>query len=398
MLARASRDLGATAPSRVPVAGAPSDRNATGRGHALIVSHACVVPANQSVFGELASRGWAIDLVVPNRWTHEYGGERMTPALLPGAKVRLHGRRVALAGRPQRHVYTSSFGHSLGQTQTPRVAFLEEESFSVPAFQWGLACWRRGVPFGVQAAENLDRDLPLLARVFRAWTLRHAAFVAARSPMAKRRAEEWGAQGRVEVIPHAVPEWEEIPRRPSSDVFTVGFAGRLVEEKGVRDLVAAAGRLHKPTRVLFVGDGKLRAELTRMTHTGVDIEILSDVSHQEMARAYSRMDVLVLPSRSTPTWTEQFGRVLVEALWCGVPVVGSESGEIPWVVTATGGGICFPEGNIDALASVLRDLEANPEKRNRLARTGREAVERLFSLAAVAEVLDGVLCEIAGGG
>jgi glycosyltransferase involved in cell wall biosynthesis len=59
-----------------------------------------------------------------------------------------------------------------------------------------------------------------------------------------------------------------------------------------------------------------------------------------MRDAYAEMDVLVLPSRTTSRWAEQFGRVLIEALWCGVLVVGS--GEIPWIVETTGGGRVFP--------------------------------------------------------
>ena len=64
-----------------------------------------------------------------------------------------------------------------------------------------------------------------------------------------------------------------------------------------------------------------------------------------MAAGYAQLDVLVLPSHTTPTWKEQFGRVIVEALWCGVPVVGSDSGEIPWLIELTGGGLVFPEGD-----------------------------------------------------
>jgi len=44
------------------------------------------------------------------------------------------------------------------------------------------------------------------------------------------------------------------------------------------------------------------------------------------------LDVLVLPSRSRSFWKEQFGRVLIEAMACGVPVIGSSSGEIPNVI------------------------------------------------------------------
>jgi glycosyltransferase involved in cell wall biosynthesis len=75
----------------------------------------------------------------------------------------------------------------------------------------------------------------------------------------------------------------------------------------------------------------------------------------------------------------QFGRVLVEALWCGVPVIGSQSGEIPWVITATGGGALYPEGDVDALADLLRRLGADSDKRGEARRGGscgcREAVQ-----------------------
>jgi glycosyltransferase involved in cell wall biosynthesis len=96
------------------------------------------------------------------------------------------------------------------------------------------------------------------------------------------------------------------------------------------------------------------------------------------------MDVLVLPSRTTRDWAEQFGRVLVEALSCGVPVVGSDSGEIPWVVTTTGGGHVFPEGNVDELARVLGRLRADPAERTRLAERGRAVVKDVFTADACA--------------
>lgn len=364
--------------------------------HALIVSHACVVPVNQSVFAFLSEQGWKLDLVVPAAWSHEYAEHPIPAARLPEFDGGFHPRRVGLAGQPQRHFYVGGCA-SLLRHMKPQVAFLEEESFSVPAFQWGLACRRLGIPFGVQAAENLDRPLPSPARLFRRWTLRNAGFVAARSPTAKRLAESWGARGAVEVIPHAVPAWTEVEVERESELFTVGFAGRLVEEKGLFDLVRAAERVPGRVRVLLVGNGPLRDDLARMGGPEIDVVIVSDLAHEEMASAFAAMDVLVLPSRTTRTWVEQFGRVLVEALWCGVPVVGSSSGEIPWVVEATGGGVVFPEGDIAALASGLENLRDHPEERARLASTGRMAVERLFSVEAAGRLLDQVMRSVMAG-
>jgi glycosyltransferase involved in cell wall biosynthesis len=372
----------------------PLAASATARPRALVVSHPCIVPVNQSVFNVVAESGWSVDLVVPARWKHDYAEGEVPPGRLPDLKARFIPAPVALPGQPQRHLYRPGVTSRVLAEPSPCVAFLEEESFSVPAFQWGVACRRRGIPFGVQADENLDRPLPLPAQVLRTWTLRNAAFVAARSPKAKEMVERWGARGRVEVIPHAVPLWETLPRSKSSGVFTIGFAGRFVEEKGLRDLVSAAHRLTGPTRLLLTGNGPMREELSGIARNGLEVEIVSDISHDNMATAYARMDVLVLPSRTTPTWAEQFGRVLVEALWCGVPVIGSDSGEIPWVINTTRGGLLFPEGDIDALARALAELRAKPAVREELASRGRESVERLFAVSAVGAQLDRVMREV----
>jgi glycosyltransferase involved in cell wall biosynthesis len=372
----------------------PSSSPPSARPRALVVSHPCIVPVNQSVFNVVAERGWSVDLVVPARWRHDYADGEVAPGRLPDLKARFIPAPVALPGQPQRHLYRPGVTSRVLAEPSPAVAFLEEETFSVPAFQWGVACRRRGIPFGVQADENLDRPLPLPAQLLRAWTLRNAAFVAARSPKAKEMVERWGARGRVEVIPHAVPLWDTLPRPESSGVFTIGFAGRFVEEKGLRDLVSAAHRLTGQTRLLLTGNGPMREELSGVARNGLEVEIVSDISHDDMATAYARMDVLVLPSRTTPTWAEQFGRVLVEALWCGVPVIGSDSGEIPWVINTTGGGLLFPEGDVDALANALFELRADPAVREALAGKGRESVERLFAVSAVGAQLDRVMREV----
>ena len=64
--------------------------------------------------------------------------------------------------------------------------------------------------------------------------------------------------------------------------------------------------------------------------------------------------------------------------------MGSDSGEIPWVIRTTGGGEVFPEGDVTALASLLDDLAVDADRRDRLARRGGEAVRRLFSAEVVA--------------
>ncbi len=354
----------------------------------LVVSHACVVAVNQALYLELAERGWDVTVVAPATWRHPYESGTFQARALPGLDSHVRLVPILLPGRDQRHVYLAAAGRLLRRAR-PHFVYLEEEAFSIPALQWGRASWRLGVPFAVQAAENLDRTLPLPARLIRSWILPRAAFVAARSPAAGSLAWRYGARD-VALVPHAVPRWDANPPA-AHEVFTIGYAGRLVAEKGVRDLVAAVERLVPPVRLVLVGDGPLRPELERRALSNGALELRTGVRHEDMPAAYAGMDVLVLPSRTTPWWAEQFGRVLVEALWCGIPIVGSSSGEIPWVVGATGGGRLVPERDAAALAATLADLRERPSERRALARQGRRSVQRLFSIEAVAEELEGAL-------
>ena len=95
-----------------------------------------------------------------------------------------------------------------------------------------------------------------------------------------------------------------------------------------------------------------------------------------------RLDALALPSRTTASWKEQFGRVLIEAMSCGLPVVGSSSGEIPRVIGD--GGLIYPEGDSAALAGALRRLADEPGLRAELGRRGRQRVLDCYTQAALA--------------
>jgi glycosyltransferase involved in cell wall biosynthesis len=368
----------------------------------LVVSHPAVLTVNQQVYRELSRRGWDVTLVVPNRWRHSFSGSDFAPQALAGMETALAPAPVALHGRPQRYFFRASAGR-IARRAAPDVAFLEAEPFAVCATQWGRALSRLRVPFGVQCYENIDRAcaFPGPVQLMRSQVLSRASFVAARSATAARLARTWGAIGEVGLAPPAVPTWElaagdPTPRRPGGErdgetPFRIGFAGRFVESKGILDLLAAVRLLAPPLRLVLVGTGELDARLEAERVTGCEIEVLRGIPHEQMGAVYRRMDVLVLPSRTTPTWKEQFGRVIVEALSCGVPVVGSDSGEIPWLIGLTEGGLVFPEGNVVALAQRLATLRADRALRLRLADAGAAAVERMFSIPAATDALERLL-------
>ncbi len=392
------KDVAVSSPSITPEASG-SEASAGARGGAfegrrlLVVSHPAVVGVNQEVYGELARRGWRVTIVVPDRWRHEYSSDELVPQLAPGVLAELRPTRVAFRGRPQRYVHLARPA-AICREVDPAVAFVEAEPFALVAAQWRGAFKRAGIPFGVQCAENIDRELPSPVRFARSRVLRDAAFVATRSESAGALARRWGAGGEVALAPHAVPNWSHVPtggERP----FTVGYAGRLVESKGLMDLLAAMRLLDAPVELLLIGDGELRSQLEGEPIPGSTVRVLDDLSHERMAEGYARFDVLALPSHTTPTWKEQFGRVIVEALWCGVPVVGSDSGEIPWLIELTKGGLVFAEGDPADLAAQLQKLREQPALRRELASTGRAAVERLFSVPGATDPFERLLVHAA---
>ena len=160
-----------------------------------------------------------------------------------------------------------------------------------------------------------------------------------------------------------------------SDRFTVGYVGRLTPEKGVDTLLRAVAQIGPPALLVAAGSGPCRSALQEQARglgIGDSVRLVGLLDPNGVAELLSAVDVLVVPSRSTPVWQEQYGRVIVEAMGCEVPVIGSESGAIPEVVGSA--GLLFPEDDVAALTEHLRQLRASAARRQELGRRGREWV------------------------
>jgi glycosyltransferase involved in cell wall biosynthesis len=170
------------------------------------------------------------------------------------------------------------------------------------------------------------------------------------------------------------------------------FAGSLLWAKGVYDLVLAARHLladdrlrNKAVRLLLVGQGPELEGLRRMVgKLGLErsVTFAGNVPYSEMPAVHRLADVFVLPSISTPTWQEQFGMVLVEAMATGTAVVASHSGAIPEVVSDA--GILTPPAASCALAGAIKDLLLDDRRREELGRRARRRVERNYDRRLVA--------------
>jgi glycosyltransferase involved in cell wall biosynthesis len=177
----------------------------------------------------------------------------------------------------------------------------------------------------------------------------------------------------------------DIRRSRADGPFTIGYVGRLIEAKGPDVLLRAVAGLPGSWRLCIAGAGPRRARLTSLARQlGLADRVSFDpsVSSTDVPRYLNGLDALVLPSLTRPNWKEQFGRILIEAMACGVPVVGSDSGEIPGVVGEA--GLLFPEGDIQALRSQLSRLLDAPALREDLSKRGRARVLAKFTQACIA--------------
>lgn len=180
----------------------------------------------------------------------------------------------------------------------------------------------------------------------------------------------------------------------------VGFVGRLVWEKGVDVLLDAAHRLGQQgcaCRLLVCGSGPERERLERRAHErGIAdlVEWQSAVAPDQVPEVMQRLDALVLPSRSTPRVQEQFGRVLIEAMASGVPVVGSTCGEIPNVIGRD--DLVFPEADAEALARILERLMRDRGYWEEVRAYGLARVREHFTMERVAERLVELWLQVLG--
>ena len=216
---------------------------------------------------------------------------------------------------------------------------------------------------------------------------------------------EHGYQGKVTVLPQLGVDEKRFSPQIQSDLrfqlgidrhdFVVGFVGRFVPEKGILTLVKALANLQNPAwKLLLLGRGELKAKIEQ-TATEVGIKdrliMVESVPHDEVPRYINLMNTLVLPSETTYQfktltavgWKEQFGHVLIEAMACRVPVIGSDSGEIPHVIEDA--GLIFPEGDVKALKHCLQQLIEQPELADRLAQKGFDRAREKYTNKALAQ-------------
>lgn len=366
----------------------------------LVVSHACVTPINQQLYASVEEEtGWDITLVVPDAWRDGYG-QTLSPDRWPSFGGQIQAMPVWRSGNVPLHVYRDPFVGLLKDV-APHAVYVHNEPYAASTAQvYAANRVASRVPFGFYSAQNIAKRYPPPFRWTERAVLGESAFAFPVSTTVASVLQRKGFEGEAPVLPLSLdPElYRPTPAaevRADLGVLTgqllIGYLGRVTEEKGLATLAYALDTAVKggaDWRLAVVGSGPYERELDHLvTELGLSERVVRTgfVPHTQAPRYLSAFDVLAVPSETRPNWKEQFGRVIVEALSCGTVVVGSDSGEIPHLIKATGGGLIFPEGDPAALATQLHRV-ADAAFRSELAGRGRAAVLERYSQSRAAHL------------
>jgi glycosyltransferase involved in cell wall biosynthesis len=360
----------------------------------VTISHSYVVANNRRLAHEMAVQGrgrWEVTAIAPAR----LAGDLRTVALEPidGEACTTHGLRVRLGRIPHLRRYERQLRMLLAAPWD--VVHIWEEPYVA-------AC--------AQAASVAPKDARVVPATFQNIVKTYPPPLGFYERSVMRRASGWIAFG--ETVHEAQASKSQYAARPSRvippgvDVVRfhpdaaartavrarlgwddgtpiVGFLGRFVPAKGLRVLISALAGIRQPWRALFVGGGPMADELSAFSaaHSG-RVQVLTDVSHGDVPDHLNAMDLMCAPSQTTARWREQFGRMLIEAMACGVPVVASRSGEIPHVVGDA--GLVVDEADVASWTSAIDRLLGDPAARRDLSARGMARAHDKYAWPVVA--------------
>ena len=283
----------------------------------------------------------------------------------------------------------------------PDVVLVESEPWAWIRWQsWlGKTWWCRRAIFGEFSWENLERPGRkgiILSLVYRAANFTND-FVVAGNHAAKAIFVRHGkSPARVLVSPQlgvdpalfhpvARPARDQLRREIGvpPDALLIGFCGRLVESKGLRDLIDSVRRVRarlpaSKVHLALLGFGPMKEELSALAETEKFLHVFPPRYHAQIAPYMQALDLFVLPSKPEQggeVWAEQFGFVLIQAMACGVATIGSDCGAIPEVIDVP--EAIFPAGDTPSLADKLAVFIEQPALRDGVAdRQRRQTLER----------------------
>lgn len=368
----------------------------------MVVGHPFLLAYNQQKYVAMKrlDKNLRLRLVVPNRGSDRFGVTDYQVHAELGAEE-VVGLKAYMAKTHMTYVHSPRrLAATLCDFQ-PDVIHIEEEPQAFITLE--MLVLRR--IFAPRAAVSLftwdnivrPRRFPLgiAKRRMRAFSLRRTSVVICgnRESAEILRAEGYFT-GKVEVLPqYGLDVAEHKPGTESElreqlgvqGVPVIGYIGQMVERKGLQLLIEVLEKLLDcPWKLLLVGSGPLDREIREQWTPRLAGRVVAvpAVPYEQVSRYFRCLDIFVLPSRTVPTWKEQFGLALAQAMMSGIACIGSSSGAIPEVLGP--GGHVFKEGNSAELREKLKALLDSTVLRKRLSDQGRSFALQHYTREIVA--------------
>lgn len=355
----------------------------------LRIAHASLTPRLRERERALARNYHDVDLevVTTEKWREaEVDVEMTADDLFPVTKARrLLSRHVQLFAYNPIPIIAALRRHR------PHLIDLNAEPYSVACAEvLTLRNWfAPRAALVLQTCQNIFREYPVPFNWLERRALKQVTAAYPCSETARELLDAKGFDKPAPVVPFGVNLEAFIPKvfkRNPDQPLTIGYVGRMLPGKGLNVLAQALDKIRTADwKLLMVGDGSERKPFEQaLVESGLidRAEFTGAISYDTVPQLFHRMDMLVIPTETTERIREQFGRVIVEAMATGIPVIGSTCGAIPEVID--GAGLVFPERDADALAAAIQRLLTDANLREEFARVGRRRAEANYSWEQVA--------------
>jgi glycosyltransferase involved in cell wall biosynthesis len=206
---------------------------------------------------------------------------------------------------------------------------------------------------------------------------------------------------QVAILPNSIDTEKFRPERRLPEFrakysgFLIGVVSRLDENKGLLETVETAARLRDQNvecRVVIVGKetageaGMLKKLENAIADRGLTRQVHLAGHHSDIAGVIASFDVLLLPSPA-----ETFGRVLIEAMACGVPIVASGGGGVPDIIRDGENGLLVRPLDVEEMAKALRRMQESPDLRKQLAQQGLHEARTVYDTKVIQAKLQTLL-------
>lgn len=339
---------------------------------ALVLSHHALDPANRQKLRELSGHGWEVTLATPGGNADTDGPIRLAPLAVSGTLE-----------DPASLQYKARSVRRLLSDFRPGIVHVEEEPGTQPAFVLVNEALRLEIPSVVFSWDSLPRKRGFFEERRYRRTLQEASGVIGGNTLAQALLAEVAPGVPATALPQQGIVAPPVLERPSREPLAMAVVGRLVPERGVDRLLRTCGQLMGPWSLAVAGTGpeqEVLEELAQRLGLASRIRWLGPIARNEITALWREVDVLVVPSRSTPTWVERHSTVLLEAMAHGVAPVVSAEGALPELVGEAGVVTTTDE----ELLVGLQELVMNRARRAALGQAGRKRVLERYVDAAIA--------------